>query len=544
MNNFCFVRWKAPFLQGLFLLSVMLLPLDALGQMPNAADLESQQPLALSLDEALQIALINNYAIRDARLDVDLAEAQVNEGQSQLYPQLNLSSSYTRNLKSANPFSGSSAGNFFSSFGFIDWLAYNERARTDTDPITDPLTFGEFVDRQQDGLDAAGIVPSTEDNPFFVPNQYQAGLTLSQKIFDYSAFIAVKGAKRFLRTSRANTLERQEQILVDQVRTAFYQALLSIEQASVTRQSIDRTRQTVQEIAQQVSQGVTPKFQRLSAEVELANLETTGMQLDNAAMAALDQLKMVTGIPVNQPIRLIERLEVDDLGTYMTIAAEDAVEIALNNRPDLEATRLNIELQKLNARVTRSTYLPTLSAFANLSYLGNVPSNRTVVFTDPDDPFTFSSSDLDYFSKSYWNPGFNVGISLSWKLFDGFQSRSLMQQQQITAQRSEIMYEQQLQGVRQEVQMALRSLEASRRQLLSQEKNVDRAELNYTFARKRLSEGVAAPLEERNASDQLDQSRLNYYQAMHDYLRARSAFETTLGIPLAGDDSLNLTSNQ
>ena len=544
MNNFCFVRWKAPLLQGLFLLSVMLLPLDALGQMPNAADLESQQPLALSLDEALQIALINNYAIRDARLDVDLAEAQVNEGQSQLYPQLNLSSSYTRNLKSANPFSGSSAGNLFSSFGFVDWLAYNERARTDTDPISDPLTFGDFLDRQQDGLDAAGIVPSTEDNPFFVPNQYQAGLTLSQKIFDYSAFIAVKGAKRFLRTSRANTLERQEQILVDQVRTAFYQALLSIEQASVTRQSIDRTRQTVQEIAQQVSQGVTPKFQRLSAEVELANLETTGMQLDNAAMAALDQLKMVTGIPVNQPIRLIERLEVDDLGTYMTIAAEDAVEIALNNRPDLEATRLNIELQKLNARVTRSTYLPTLSAFANLSYLGNVPSNRTVVFTDPDDPFTFSSSDLDYFSKSYWNPGVNVGISLSWKLFDGFQSRSLMQQQQISAQRSEIMYEQQLQGVRQEVQMALRSLEASRRQLLSQEKNVERAELNYTFARKRLSEGVAAPLEERNASDQLDQSRLNYYQAMHDYLRARSAFETTLGIPLAGDDSLNLTSNQ
>ena len=36
---------------------------------------------------------------------------------------------------------------------------------------------------------------------------------------------------------------------------------------------------------------------------------------------------------------------------------------------------------------------------------------------------------------------------------------------------------------------------------------------------------------------QLDQSRLNYLQAIHDYLVARSAFEAAIGAPVAGAPS-------
>jgi outer membrane protein TolC len=94
------------------------------------------------------------------------------------------------------------------------------------------------------------------------------------------------------------------------------------------------------------------------------------------------------------------------------------------------------------------------------------------------------------------------------------------------------------------VALSLRNLEAARQQILSQERNVDRAELNYTFAQKRLQEGVSSPLEERDASEQLDQSKLNYLQAVYDFLRAQSAFETAVGMPLArpGDFHLAVTS--
>ena len=65
--------------------------------------------------------------------------------------------------------------------------------------------------------------------------------------------------------------------------------------------------------------------------------------------------------------------------------------------------------------------------------------------------------------------------------------------------------------------------------MLSQEKNVERAELNFEYAEARLKEGVATPLEVREASNQLDQSRLGHLQAVHDYLVAQSAYETSIG---------------
>ncbi len=499
--------------------------------------------LTITLEEALQIAYINSYVLKDARLGVEEARAQVKEGRGQLYPQVDINSSYTRNVKSPNPFSGSSANNLFSSLGFIDWLSFNEQARTDLDVQTEPLSFFEFALRQQQGLDDAGIVLDFSDNPFAVPNQFQSGVSVSQKILDFSAFIAVKGAARYVQASSEYALERQEQLLIDEVRAAFYQAMLVSEQTGVSSQSVNRTRETLQELGKQVSQGVAPKFQRLSAEVELANLESAHLQTKNAEQAALDQLKMTLGIPVDQSIRLVGQLETENMGAYMTISTDDAVYLALEKRPDLEQIRLSIELNTINARVTQTGYLPTLSAFANYSYVGNVPTNRTFIINNPNDPFSFSQGSNTFFSSSYWDEAFSIGLQLNWRLFDGFQNKSRAQQQKIAADRARIQYDRQLQGIRQEVGLALRNLEAARLQIVSQERNVERAELNYTFAQKRLQEGVSSPLEERNASEQLDQSKLNYLQAVHDFLRAQSAFETAVGMPLSKPDDFRLASH-
>lgn len=95
---------------------------------PTAAQ-SGPQPVGLTLDEAIEIALIRNYMVRTVRLDVDEASALVKEGWGQVFPQVSFNTSYTRNLKTANPFAGSQAGGLFQSLGFLDWLAFNERAQ-------------------------------------------------------------------------------------------------------------------------------------------------------------------------------------------------------------------------------------------------------------------------------------------------------------------------------------------------------------------------------------------------------------------------------
>ena len=124
--------------------------------------------LPLSLEEAIQIALERNYAVRTAALDVANANAQVREAWGQVLPGVDVSSSYTRNVVEANPFAGSDAGGLFGALGSIDWLAFNEDARTDDDPTTEPISLEEFRRRQQQGFDDAGIVLNSGDNPFGV----------------------------------------------------------------------------------------------------------------------------------------------------------------------------------------------------------------------------------------------------------------------------------------------------------------------------------------------------------------------------------------
>ena len=528
-----------------FALLLALLPaLGAAAQgQPVPVPLDADTPLVLTLDEAVQIALVSNYAVRGDRLSIENAEAQVREAWGQVLPQVDASASYTRNLKSANPFAGSAAGGLFGSLGFVDWLAFNERARTDEDPGTVPIAFPEFQDRQAQGLREAGISLGGSDNPFAVENQFQNGLTVTQTLFNGSAFAAISGAERLKDINRKG-LARQEQLIVDEVRRSFYQALLAQAQAGVVESSVGRTAATLSETARRVAQGVAPKFQRTSAEVTLANLETQLVQVQTQAATALDQLKFTLGIPVAQPVRLRGSLAVDEADLYRQVSVAGAYAAATERRPDLDQARLAVELREIDRRITRAEFLPRLSAFANLSYSGSVPDDRSFTVADPDDPFSFTRRDNTFFSESYWQPSVNVGMTLTWNLFNGFQTSARAQQRQIAVEQARLDYARLEQGVRLEVETALRSLRAAYQQILSQEQNVARAEENYRMASVRLREGVATPLEERDASDQLDQSRLNYLQAVHDYLVARSAYETALGLSPTRPADANLTLNQ
>ena len=218
----------------------------------------------------------------------------------------------------------------------------------------------------------------------------------------------------------------------------------------------------------------------------------------------------------------------------MGVSTAEAMITALDRRPDLRQATIGVELEKIQLQVAKSEFLPTIDAFANINYIGNVPDNRTVVRSNSDDPFSFTSSERDYFDSSYWDRSVNVGLRLSWNIFNGFASRQRVQQRKISMQKSKNDTEFLTQAIRVEVESALRGVRSAHTRMLNQQKNVDRAELNFKYAEARLKEGVATPLEVRSASDQLDQSRLGYLQAVHDFLVARSAYETAMGMSDSG----------
>jgi len=517
--------------------------LDDAGMRSAKADASEPAPLTLTLDRAVQMALGKSFELQRTRLDVRNADAQVREAWGQVLPQIDASTGYTRNVLTANPFAGSDVTGLFGGGNAGDWVAFNERARTDNDPTTNPIAFQEFRERQQEAREAAGITLGSGGNPFGVDNEFRSGISISQTLFNGSAFAAISGAQQ-LKDVNQRAEDRQTQVLADNVRRAFYSALFAQARVQVLAQRIDRTSQTLDEVAKQVRQGVVPKFQRLSAEVELSNLETEVVQARNTASQAIDQLKLTMGLTTDRPLQLEGTLRKADPTMFVNVSTVRAVEAAMNRRPDVEQARLAVELREVEKNTVRSEYLPRLSAVANLNYTGRVPDDRQLNLSNPNDPFAFSTQDRGFFSSDFWNPSVNVGVQLSWNLFNGFQTTARMEQREVAIRRAEVDYQQAQQNVEVEVRQALRDLQTARQRIFSQEENVSRAETNYTFAARRVEEGVSSQLELREASDQLDQSRLNYLQALRDYLIAQSAFETAVGLPITEPPStLNLTSN-
>ncbi len=530
-----------------FAFALLLLAAPAAAQPGALQPVADGSALSLSLEAAIQIALERSYTVRTAALDVANAEAQVREAWGQVLPSADVQSSYTRNVVEANPFAGSSAGGLFGALGSIDWLTFNEDARTDGDPATEPITLMDFRILQQQGFDDAGIVIDADGNPFGVPNQFQNVLSVSQTLYNGAAFAGIKGAKSLREINQA-ALTQQQQAAIDQTRRLYYGALLAEEQVGVVGASVARTEATLGETTRRVAQGVLPKFERLTAEVEVSNQQTQLIEAQNAAALARTNLLFALGMPVTQPVALVGDLDLPDDLFLDTVSLDDAVTTALERRPDLEQFRLAVDLQKVNRDITRAQYVPRLSAFANLAYTGSVPDDRTTAIqgADPDDPFAVSSNSRGFFDGDYWNPSVAVGVQLSWNLFNGFQTRYRVQQNTIQVQKAEVMLEQGVQGAVLEVEQSLRNLASARQRIAGQRRTVETAQVAYTFASERLAMGVATQIDVRLASTQLDAAQLSYLRAAYDYLVARSALQRAVGVVLPepiGASDFTLTAN-
>ncbi|MEZ4432934.1 MAG: TolC family protein [bacterium] len=476
-----------------------------------------QQGAPLTLAEAIEIALARSYAIRTARADLEIAEARIDEAYGSVYPRVDLSAQYTRTFYSPNPFQGSDAGDFFSSLGAIPWLVFNESTRQQGGQ---PLSFEDYFIACGAGDVPAEVCPadagvSGDDNPFLIPNQAGATITVTQILYNGKAFAGIDAAEGY-REQQLDAIHHEATTAVAEVGRAYYRARLAQRQAAVTRASVERVQETLTEITRRVERGVLPQFQQLSTEVELANLQSALLRAEAGAADATDALKLTIGLPVTEPIALRTELTLPDR-VPVGADVDAAIQRAETQRADLARLRKTRELLHKQRKLAAADYYPIVQAVGSFGLVGNIP----------DDPAGGP------FDDTYWSPSVTAGIQLQWNLFGGFATQAAVAQQDAEIRKAETQYEQAIQGVRLEVTRALRQVDSARRQLDAQTRNVERAELNYRHAEIRVREGVSSALERREASQQLDESRLNRLQAVHDLLLAWIDYEIAIGTPPA-----------
>jgi outer membrane protein TolC len=467
---------------------VRALPLAVVAVALGAAGLAAQaapQAAGMTLSETLRTALERSPRIEAARFALEEAEERVSEAWGSVYPRVDFSADYTRNVSPA--------------VNFLPAIIFNPNAGPD-----------EQVAVQ-----------------FGADNLWQSMITLEQPLFDGRAFIGVGAAGRF-QSLQEEVLRGEIQNVLSQVRTLYYDALLAQEQLRLTENSLTRVREALVEVRALHKEGFGSEYDVLRLEVEVSNLEPNLRRAQNSVQQKLRDLAVELDV---DPASL--RVE----GSLATLVLGDAtantpansqllasagagagaideealVQEALRSRSDVRQLEVTEELRVAELRAEQTTYLPRVSLFGN--YAVSASQNGAPDFFG--NPRAYSR---------------RVGLQVSVPLFEGFSRNARVAQRRANIRVAESQSRFLRSRAESDVRRYVQEVEESRLRAEGQKKAVAQAQRGFDIVRAEFREGIGSRLDVTDAEVALRQSEFNYAQAVYDYLSARARLDQATGL--------------
>lgn len=373
-------------------------------------------------------------------------------------------------------------------------------------------------------IDVSGRYTRSLERPvFFLPdfNDLSSGRTVPVEIGTAHAFDMTVSARQTLFNSTvivgvgaagvyadvARQLYRQKELeTVANIRKAFYGTLLAGEVRDLMRANLRNAEENLRNVQTMAGQGLVSEYDQLRAEVGFENLRPEVIRAENNYALSLDALRSTMGIGVSDTIDIDGSLE------HRRIPEEvltTAAETALRQNPGLQALKLQIEVNEAFVSAERSNYLPILSAFGTLQY--QAAKN------------TFAFSTNDFFRSA------QVGLSLSFSLFQGLQTNARVDQALVEVRKSEELLARAETDLRTLVHSLILQIRQAQERIDAQQRTVEQAERGYRIATTRFVSGAGTQLEVNDAQLALTQANVNRIQAVYDHLVASAGLDQVLG---------------
>jgi outer membrane protein TolC len=351
------------------------------------------------------------------------------------------------------------------------------------------------------------------------PDQnWNAGVQVVQSIYQGGKLLAaIKAAK----VTKQQALAQYQSTLADTllaVRLAYYDILLAAEQITVNEASVNLLQKELDDQQHRYDAGTVPHFNVLRAKVSLANARPPLIQAQNNYRIAKNNLSNLLGydlpreITDNIPLNLTDTL---DAAPYQ-INLSDALQQALEKRPELLALRKTEELQKLNITDASSGYKPNLSVFAGYNWFN--------------EQYGTPSPGLNNYLD-----GWNAGAQVSWDIFDGMLTHGKVVQAEAQYAKSKTAVDEEMRSIELEVRTAYSDFLEAQEVLESQKTVLEEAEESLREANARADAGTGTQLDVLDSENQLTQARSTQAQALHDYDAARAKYERAIGAEMVQD---------
>ena len=400
----------------------------------------------LNLDRCIQIALLKQPSILAAYFTLEANRSRVGEALANYYPQIGASGGYSR----------------YSSPGVL----------TEVNSI----------------LYGTGYF-----------NEYTSSLTLSQNIYDFGKTSSQVKIQKFNLDSAGSDLETSKEQIVLSVKQAYYAVIQTARNRKVADESVGQYKQHLDQARGFFDVGTKPRYDVITAEVNLSNAKLNLITADNALKIARVNLNNAMGVP-DAPVYTVE----DSLAFIKyKITLDDALSKAMANRPDIKSLALRRRAVEASVQLAKTGYYPALTGSTSYNWQGGTGLPL----------------------ESEWN----VGVTLSFPIFSGFLTKHQVEEAVSNLNVARANEEALRLSVVLDVQQSYLNLKQAEDSIDTADLAVKQATENLDIANGRYAAGVGNPIEVTDAQIVYSNAKLAYIQALTNYNVAHASLLKAMG---------------
>ena len=410
----------------------------------------SSQNKPLTLKDAITFALENKSDAKKAKLKVENSEYQIQEVRSRALPQI-----------SAN-------GN----------LTYN------------PVIQSTFIDASAFGGEPGSVIKAQFGQAW----SSNAGLSLSQNLYDQSIFTGLKAAKSTREFYQINEQLTEEQV-IERVANSYYQVYVQRQKLTVIDTTYKNTSKIKEIVKSQYDNGLAKKIDLDRILVKLSNIGTQRQQIENAVQLQENALKFYMGMPIETKIELPQ--------TNLDITPQSLVETPnTTNRTEYLLLKKNEQLLEFQRKSITAGYYPTLSLNANYNFIGQ--GKKFPLGALPSDGV-------------YWTDYSSIGLNLRVPLFAGFGTRAKVRQADVELKRIKEDLNDTKLGLDLDFANAKLQIDNSLVTIKSQKENAQLAQEVLDNTKNNYYQGLATLTDLLDSENALTEAQNNYTSALLNY---------------------------
>ena len=274
------------------------------------------KPVVITLEQALQIALNENVAVKVADLEIKRTQYAKKGAYAALFPQIDLSASYQRTIKKQKMYMNMGGAPMEIEVGMFNTL---NAAATAALPLVN------------------------------------AQLWQSLKLSAIDVELAVEKA----RSSRLD--------MVTQVKNAYFGILFAKEALNVYEQVYNNAMENLKETQQKFDAQKVSEFELIRAKTTVANSIPNVYNAESSVEIALWQLKAVLGVDLDMQIDVAGKLE--DYSQQMLYDIHQHDNATLDNNTTMRQLAFQVEQLAQNIKLQKYACIPSLAASFNFSYI-------------------------------------------------------------------------------------------------------------------------------------------------------------------------------